>query len=77
MARRLFSRPSSTPQDQLERCQKALNNFLEEKRQGFARFYFMGDEDLLEVLGQASKPEVIQSRETRGRRCGLESSVAR
>ena len=36
--------------DQLERCQKALNNFLEEKRQCFARFYFMGDEDLLEVL---------------------------
>ena len=37
--------------DQLERCQKALNNFLEEKRQAFARFYFVGDEDLLEMIG--------------------------
>ncbi|KAJ3390612.1 Cytoplasmic dynein 2 heavy chain 1 [Lobulomyces angularis] len=47
--------------DQLERCQKALNEFLEEKRTKFARFYFLGDEDLLEILGQAKNPNVIQS----------------
>lgn len=47
--------------DQLERCQKALNEFLEEKRSKFARFYFIGDEDLLEILGQAKNPNVIQS----------------
>ncbi|TPX70937.1 hypothetical protein SpCBS45565_g01524 [Spizellomyces sp. 'palustris'] len=47
--------------DQLERCQKALNEFLEQKRAKFARFYFIGDEDLLEILGQAKNPNVIQA----------------
>ena len=44
---------------QLEMCQKALNDSLEEKRQKFSRFYFIGDDDLLEILGQAQNPEVI------------------
>ncbi|KFM70528.1 Cytoplasmic dynein 2 heavy chain 1, partial [Stegodyphus mimosarum] len=47
--------------DQLIRCQKALNKFLEEKRSMFPRFYFLGDEDLLEILGQSTKAIVIQS----------------
>lgn len=47
--------------DQLERCQKALNTYLEEKRAAFPRLYFIGDEDLLEILGQSSNPEVIQT----------------
>ena len=47
--------------DQLERCQKALNDFLEEKRSRFPRFYFIGDDDLLEILGQCQNPAVIQS----------------
>jgi dynein heavy chain 2 len=47
--------------DQLDRCQKALNEFLEEKRSKFARFYFIGDDDLLEILGQSKNPEVIQA----------------
>lgn len=46
--------------DQLERCQKALNDFLEEKRGKFPRFYFLGDDDLLEILGQSQNPLVIQ-----------------
>ena len=47
--------------DQLERCQKALTDFLEAKRAAMPRFYFIGDDDLLEILGQAKKPAVIQS----------------
>jgi dynein heavy chain 2 len=47
--------------DQLDRCQRALNDFLEEKRSRFPRFYFIGDDDLLEILGQASNPAVIEN----------------
>ncbi len=47
--------------DQLERCQHALNDFLEEKRAKFPRFYFIGDDDLLEILGQSKNPQIIQT----------------
>ena len=47
--------------EQMDRCQRALNDYLEEKRSKFPRFYFIGDDDLLEILGQSSNPTVIQS----------------
>ncbi|CUG87914.1 dynein heavy chain, putative [Bodo saltans] len=47
--------------EQLERCQKALNEFLEQKRDRLPRFYFISDDDLLEILGQSKNPVVIQS----------------
>ncbi|KAH8051043.1 dynein light chain binding protein [Aureococcus anophagefferens] len=53
-------RTLETMLDQLDRCQKALSDFLEEKRSA-PRFYFIGDDDLLEILGQAKNPAVIQS----------------
>jgi dynein heavy chain 2, cytosolic len=45
----------------LDSCQRALSDFLEEKRSLFPRFYFLGDDDLLEILGQARNPQVIQA----------------
>ncbi|XP_047126593.1 cytoplasmic dynein 2 heavy chain 1 isoform X1 [Hydra vulgaris] len=62
----LVSRPGIrnmliTMLDQLQRCQKSLNEFLEEKRSLFPRFYFIGDDDLLEILGQSTNPNVIQT----------------
>ena len=48
--------------DQLERCQKALSDFLEEKRSAMPRFYFIGDEDLLEILGQVRDKYLIERR---------------
>ena len=47
--------------DQIFICQKALNDFLEEKRMFFPRFFFIGDEDLLEILGHAKEPAIILS----------------
>jgi dynein heavy chain 2, cytosolic len=38
-----------------------LNLIFKEKRAIFARFYFIGDDDLLEILGQATNPTVIQT----------------
>ncbi|CAJ0566765.1 unnamed protein product, partial [Mesorhabditis spiculigera] len=47
--------------EQLGRCQRALAQFLQEKRAAFPRFYFLGDDDLLEILGQSTNPLVIQA----------------
>lgn len=35
--------------------------YLQEKRLRFPRFYFINDEDLLEILGQSNKQNIIQS----------------
>ena len=47
--------------DQLEKCQKALNDFLEDKRNKFARLYFIGDDDLLEFLANSKSRSVIKN----------------
>ena len=39
----------------LEHIQKALGEYLEKQRQNFARFYFVGDEDLLEIIGNSKE----------------------
>lgn len=39
--------------DQLERCQKALADYLEEKRSRMPRFYFIGDDDLVRTYSMA------------------------
>ncbi|XP_068440309.1 dynein axonemal heavy chain 2 [Clinocottus analis] len=44
----------------LEEIQKALDMYLETKRQLFPRFYFLSNDDVLEILGQSQNPKAIQ-----------------
>jgi len=43
---------------ELEKCQKSLTSYLESKKMSFPRFYFISDEDLLQILG-SSDPRSI------------------
>ncbi|XP_047186413.1 dynein axonemal heavy chain 2 isoform X2 [Scophthalmus maximus] len=44
----------------LEEIQKALDMYLETKRQLFPRFYFLSNDDVLEILGQSQNAEAMQ-----------------
>ncbi|KAH8263165.1 hypothetical protein KR044_005503 [Drosophila immigrans] len=50
---------------QLARCQQNLMSYITDKRNSFPRFYFLGDDDLLELLGQAAKDAEIIKRHIR------------
>ncbi|CAH8498261.1 unnamed protein product [Heterobilharzia americana] len=43
----------------LDEIQQSLDMYLETKRQIFPRFYFISNDDLLEVLGQGRNPEAV------------------
>ncbi|KAM6908918.1 dynein axonemal heavy chain 2 [Xenentodon cancila] len=44
----------------LEEILKALNMYLEAKRQIFPRFYFLSNDDILEILGKSENQDAIQ-----------------
>jgi len=44
----------------LEKCQKQLDSYLEQKRGIFPRFYFCSSDDLLKILSQGSDPNAVQ-----------------
>jgi dynein heavy chain len=43
----------------LEKCEKALNDYLETKRLAYPRFYFVAGADLLDILSKGSNPQLI------------------
>lgn len=45
----------------LGRVKRALGNFLEKQRELFPRFYFLGNDDLLNIIGNADDPTYVGS----------------
>lgn len=45
--------------NEIELCEKALLSYLEEKKKIFARFYFVSNQALLDVLSNGNNPEKV------------------
>merc|ERR1719247_3924156 len=40
----------------IESCEKALNDYLEQKKKAFPRFYFVANQALLDILSNGNRP---------------------
>lgn len=47
--------------EHLELIQRSLEIYLEAKRQLFPRFYFISNDDILEILGNSKRPDLVQT----------------
>jgi dynein heavy chain, axonemal len=44
---------------EIELCEKSLNNYLEQKKKIFSRFYFVSNQALLDILSNGNNPEIV------------------
>lgn len=43
----------------IKKCQKALNDYLEQKKKVFPRFYFLSNQSLLTILSNGQNPPKV------------------
>merc|ERR1719331_922734 len=43
----------------IDSCEKALNEYLEQKKKAFPRFYFVANQALLDILSNGNKPKKV------------------
>ena len=43
----------------LDEVQKSLSQYLEAKREEFSRFYFLSDEELIEIISKTKDPNTV------------------
>lgn len=46
--------------DDLDHIMKKIDKYLEEKRRGFSRFYFISNDELLNMLSNANNIDIIK-----------------